>query len=90
MSWLFDDPKPTGQGARRGHWETINPRKVKLDHQPKSREAVRYYKRNPGGTFDESMRGVPFVRRGRVLNGNHRVQAARETGRKIRVWVEDS
>jgi hypothetical protein len=73
---------------RSGGWEWVDPRKVKLDHRASNRDAVKFYERNPNGKYD-SRSGDPYVNRnGVVMNGNHRMQAAKNRGRKVRAWVE--
>lgn len=94
MGW-FDKPSPgrsQGWWNRNGRSETVNPRKVEIRPGRVNRRDVERYKADPNARATGGDK-VYVVRdsRGRLhaREGAHRITAARETGRRIRVHVVD-
>ena len=98
MGWLFKDKPEPSPGRSQSWWNanasarTVNPRKIKIRGGTINRRDVERYKADPnaratGGDKVYVVRradGTLFAR-----EGAHRITAARETGRKIRVHVVD-
>jgi hypothetical protein len=97
MGWFSSKPEPS-PGRTQSWWnrtaraETVNPNRIKLRSGTINRRDVERYKRNPnaratGGDKVYVVRradGTLFAR-----EGAHRITAARETGRRIRIHVVD-
>lgn len=101
MGWLSSDPAPAPSpyGRTWSWWKsnsktvTVDPRKIHTAGTSVSKRALAAYKADPKRPSFEGRNDPCVVRRPdgslHALDGQHRVLAARATGRKVTVRVAD-